>query len=291
MSNLFNSTIGIKEIASIINIECPPDFNMEISSISDSNATLENSVCDYIKGPLPSPKNNLILFTKKSIEGYNCIITDSPQEDILMVINHIESTIGFKKKYENTKIPSSVTIGHNVVIEKNVEIGKGTIIEHNVVIHSGTKIGENCLIRTHSSIGGDGFGFFRNKNNQLLKQPHLGGVVLGNNVEIGSNSCIVRGIINDTIICDNVKIDNLVHVAHDCYVGNDTFLTACAELSGYVTIGKNTSIAPNTTIKQRIKIGDNVISGMGAVIFKNVEDNSIVVGNPAKPLRKFGKKP
>jgi len=291
MSNFFNTAVPLSELAKILQLEVDHSIkDIHINAVSDSNAPVNNSICDYIKGPLPEQIDNLILLTKDNIDGYTCILVDNPQESIVKVINHIESTIGFHQKYANSQIPASVKIGKNVVIEDNVEIGENTIIEHNVVIHSGTKIGQNCFIRTHSSIGGDGFGFFRDGQNKLVKQPHLGGVTIGDNVEIGSNTCVVRGIVNDTTIGNHTKVDNLVHIAHDCQIGEENFITACAELSGYVTIGNKTSIAPNTCIKQRTNLGDNIIVGMGAVILKDVEDKAVMIGNPAKPLRKFSQK-
>lgn len=289
MSNEFKKQVVLNELLNYLNINNSFDSSVKVSSVSDSNSAEAYSVCDYIKGPLPENKEGLILFVKEKVEHYTCIIVEHPQETIASIIGFIKSTVGFKQLYINSQIPESVILGQNVVIETNVEIGEGTIIEHNVVIHSGTKIGKHCLIRTHSSIGGDGYGYIKTDSG-LIKQPHLGGVVLGDNVEIGSNSCVVRGIINDTELRANVKVDNLVHIAHDCFIDEGAFIIASSELSGYVSVGKRSRIAPGSCVKQRVKIGDDVIVGMGAVVLKNIDDNSVVFGNPAKPLRQFSSK-
>ena len=290
MSNIFNEKVNLTTIFKQLSNVVESKVDVFISAISDSDNVIENSICDYVRGPLPEKKQGLVLLVKEELSGYLCVVVKDPQEVITEIIKYINQTIGFKRNYLNAEIPSSVKVGENVVIEENVEIGEGTIIEHNAVIHSGTKIGKNCLIRTHASIGGDGYGYFRNRDGVLIKQPHLGGVELADNVEIGSNTCIVRGIVNDTYLGFNVKVDNLVHIAHDCYIDDDTYIIACVELSGYVRIGKRSRIAPKSCVKQRVIIGDDVVVGMGAVVLKNIPSNTVVIGNPAKPLRVLGKK-
>ncbi len=283
MSNKFNEALPLERLLKHLGLVEPADGLM-IGSISDSNAAEANSLCDYVAGPLPKKQLGLVLMSRSNIDGYRCILVDNPQEMISSVVTLVQQTVGFHKYHPGGQIDDTVSVGENVVIEDDVKIGPGTILEHNVVIHSGTRIGSNCLIRTHTSIGGDGFGFFRNKDGVLMKQPHVGGVLIGNNVEIGSNSCVVRGIVNDTIINDGAKIDNLVHIAHDCFIDVDALVIACAEISGYVKIGKRSRIAPNSCVKQRVAIGDDVLVGIGAVVIRDVLPSTIVVGNPAKPL-------
>lgn len=288
MSSIFNNPISIRIIEKLICAQNSLSDNIDILRISDSNNSKEFSLCDYIKGPKPEPKNGLVLLTKAPLEGFLCLIVQNPQLEMIKVIEYVNSLIGFKKNYYGNCIHETVKIGMNVVIEDNVEIGQGTILEHNCVIHANTKIGKNCLIRTNSSIGGDGFGFI-NIDSGYVKQPHLGGVILGDNVEIGANCCVVRGIINPTRVDNNVKVDNLVHIAHDCHIKDSAFIIAGAVLCGYVTIGKRSRVAPNATIKQRVVIGDDAIVGLSSVVLKNVKDNETVFGNPAKSLRKFNK--
>ena len=285
MSNQFNKSLLLSEVLAKLNIEANFNGDEFIEAISDSNKVECNSICDYIKGPLPEHVPNLFIFVKESIPGYNCIVVNNPQLKIIELIDYVNETIGFKNKYKTTGIHPTVILGENTVIENNVEIGEGTVIQHNVVIHAGTRIGRNCLIRTNASIGGDGYGFVKLENGELVKQPHLGGAYLGDNVEIGANTCVVRGIVNDTYIGNSVKVDNLVHIAHDCYIDDEAFVIACAELSGYVRVGKRARIAPNACVKQRVSIGDDAIVGLGAVVLKNVENKGVVVGNPAKPLK------
>tara|TARA_Y100000034_G_scaffold122190_1_gene167351 strand:+ start:57 stop:800 length:744 start_codon:yes stop_codon:yes gene_type:complete len=142
------------------------------------------------------------------------------------------------------------------------------------------QIGENC------SIGNDGFQYIKDPMGDLIKFPHFGNVIIEDNVEIANNVCIDRGALSNTIIHKGAKIDNLVHIAHNVEIGENTMVIALAMVAGSVKIGKNCWISPSSCIKNKITIGDNVLIGMGAVVIKDVESNSVMIGNPAKLLRK-----
>lgn len=147
-------------------------------------------------------------------------------------------------------------------------------------------IGENSQICSTSILGNEGFGFEPDENGDLVFFPHFGNVIIGNNVRIGSHTCIDRGNMHDTIIEDNVKIDNLVHIAHNVNIDKNTMVVAGAVICGSVKIGKNCFIGANSTIREHLTIGNNVVIGMGSVVTKNIPDNEIWAGNPAKFLKK-----
>lgn len=144
-----------------------------------------------------------------------------------------------------------------------------------------------------SVIGGAGFGYERGENGELIRIKHLGRVVIGHKVQIHNNVCIDRGVIGDTVIGDGVKIDNLVHIAHNVKIGKNTLIVAGAVIGGSVEIGENCFIGMNASIKQKVKIGNNVTVGAGAIVLKDVPDDVTVIGNPAyalqKPLTIIGK--
>ena len=160
--------------------------------------------------------------------------------------------------------------------ELKTEIHPTAKIGKNTVIHEGTVIGENVLIGDNCVIGGDGFGY---EDGQFI--PHRGNVVIKNNVSIGSNVCIDRAVMGSTILHENVKIDNLVHIAHGVEIGERSMIIAGAVLCGSVKIGTNVWVSPNASIIQNVTIGDNSVIGLGAVVIRNVEPNSKMVGNPA----------
>ncbi len=219
------------------------------------------------------------------------IISDDPKLHFCIIANNffppeinsnkIERTA---KLGENVSIGKNIYIGHNTVIEDNVVIGNGSVVLHNVVISKNCKVGEGCLIKSNTVIGQRGFGFQRDFNNVPISFPHYGSVLIGNNVEIGASNTIASGSLGDTVIGDNVKSDDQVHIAHNVLVGEGTLITACAEISGSVKIGRNCWIGPNSAIKDGLSIGDNVFVGIAAVVTKSINDNAKVAGNPARLL-------
>lgn len=189
---------------------------------------------------------------------------------------------------------SFVFIGEKVVIGKNVKIFPNTFIGDNVKIddnttifagckiYSETIIGKNCIIHAGTTIGADGFGFVPNDANNYEKVPQIGNVVIENSVEIGANSCIDRATLGSTRIGSGVKIDNLVQIAHNVEVGQNTVIAAQTGIAGSTKIGKNCMIGGQVGIVGHIIIADNVKiaaqSGIGQSI---TEKGKIVQGSPA----------
>lgn len=182
-------------------------------------------------------------------------------------------------------IAESATIGAYTIIGK-VKIGEGTVISPFVKIYDSVAIGSNCYVKEGAIIGGAGFGFEKDENGNRFRFPQIGGVQIGNHVEIGGNTCIDRGALSNTIIEDYAKIDNLCHVAHNAHIGRNAVVVACAEVSGSCVVGENTWVGPNACIRDQRSIGANSLIGMGAVVAKTVPDNEVWAGNPAKKMEK-----
>jgi len=199
---------------------------------------------------------------------------------------------------KSSKIAQTATIGANCTISDRVSIGEysyigpGTVIEENVVIGShcrllasvtlchGIKIGDRVIIQPGAVIGGDGFGL-ANENGVWLKIPQVGSVVIGNDVEIGSNTTIDRGAIEDTIIEDGVKLDNLIQIGHNVRIGAHTAVAASAAIAGSAKIGKHCQIAGMAGIVGHIEIADNVhITGMSVVSHSIREPGVYSSGTP-----------
>jgi len=179
-----------------------------------------------------------------------------------------------------------VFIGAYVVIGDNVSVGDGSVIFPNVVISDNVIIGKGSVIKSHTTIGQKGFGFEFDKDRIPFEIPHIGSVVIGDNVEIGAHNTIARGTLKNTIVSDYVKTDDHVHIAHNVTIGNRTVITACAEISGSVAIGDDCHLGPNCSIMNGISIGDHSLVGLGAVVLHPVPFGVIVAGNPAKILKK-----
>lgn len=185
----------------------------------------------------------------------------------------------------NASIGDNVSIGFGCVIEENVVIGSNTIIHPNVVIRKNTKIGKNCTVFSGAIIGERGFNPFTLENGSRSMLKHYGGVTIEDDVHIGENSCVARGAIDDTIIKKGAKLNTMVHIAHNCVIGEHTVITMPTHICGSVIVGDNCHIAA-TTIRNQCKIGNNAVLGLGSVVIKDVASGTTVVGNPAKPLVK-----
>ncbi len=179
------------------------------------------------------------------------------------------------KKYKNTFIGQGSVIGQNVSLKKNIIIGNNTVI-NNCIIGKNVKIGSNC------TIGNLGFGFSKNEKEEFIRFPHVGMVIIKDNVEIDNNVCIDRGSLEDTLIYEGVKIDNQVHISHNVKVGKNTIICVGSVISGSVFIGEDCWISPRTVILNQIKIGNKVLIGIGSVVLNDVEPNRSVFGNPAR---------
>lgn len=232
-------------------------------------------------------------FKKKLREGKsNYIFVDNPRLSFIRCMRKLvdfahPSGIHETAIVKSNKITKSVYIGPHSYIGENVIINENTIIYGNVNIYGNTSIGKNVIIDSCSVIGAPGLGFERLKGGKLEKFPHIGGVKIEDDVEIGANVCIDRGTLQDTIIGRGTKIDNLVHVAHNVKIGKNCLIVANSLLGGSSIMGNNVHVAMSVTIRDGVKIGKNAILGMGAVITKNVPPNVTVIGVPAKPIKNY----
>ena len=189
--------------------------------------------------------------------------------------------------HPEARVADDVYLGAYVVVENDCEIGPGSVLHAHVCLYPGTRLGARVILHAGVVIGADGFGHERNACGALEKFPQIGGVQIGDDVEIGANSCVSRGTLTDTIIESGVRMDNLVHIAHNVVVGADAVLTANAMVAGSARIGARAWIAPSVSIMDGgLSIGEDAIVGMGAVVLKSVADNAIVVGNPARALER-----
>ena len=194
-----------------------------------------------------------------------------------------------------TTIGKNSIVGDNCVIDNQVFIGDNVKIGNNCKIYPGTKIlndtiiGNSCIIHSSCSIGSDGFGFAPNDDGTYKKIPQTGNVVIGNNVEIGSNSTIDRATIGSTIIKDGVKLDNQIQIAHNVEIGENTAIAAQSGIAGSTKIGKNCMIGGQVGIIGHLKIGDNVKIQAQAGVTSDVESNSRITGTPAISFMNYNK--
>ena len=189
---------------------------------------------------------------------------------------------------KDVKIGKNTIIGSNTIIEQNVRIGKSCIIGSSVIIKNSI-VGDNVVLQDNCKIGQKGFGFIPQVNKNI-KFPHIGKVIIENEVEIGSGCTIDRGSIDDTSIGKNTYLDNQVHIAHNVKIGANCMIAGQVGFAGSTIVGNNVLIGGQAGVSGHLKIGNNVKIGGGSGVVKDIEDNQVVMGYPAVPLKEFLKK-
>ena len=186
-----------------------------------------------------------------------------------------ESYIGpFNSIGSKSVIGKHVFITSNTSIGNNVTIGEGTKLHPNVSIGNDVVIGKNCEIFSNASIGTDGFGYAQDSNSVWNKIPQIGSVIINDNVDIGANTTIDRGAIDNTIIKSGVKIDNQVQVGHNCYIDENTIIAGCVGIAGSTRIGKNCKIGGAAMILGHLEINDNITISPGTMITKSLNKSN-----------------
>ncbi len=182
---------------------------------------------------------------------------------------------------KNVKIGNNVKIYNQVTIGDNVTIGDDCIIYSGVRIYHDSVIGNKVTLHSGVVLGGDGFGFAPNVNNEYNKVAQIGNVILKDGVEVGANTTIDRATLGSTIIHEGVKIDNLIQIAHNVEIGKNTVIAAQTGVAGSTKIGKNCMIGGQVGIAGHLTIGDNVKIAAQSGISSNIKENSVIMGSPA----------
>jgi len=185
----------------------------------------------------------------------------------------------------NCVVGNNVKIFHNSVILNNVEIGDNSIIYQNVSIREDSKLGKNVIIHAGAVIGSDGFGYRKDEKGVYSKVPQIGNVIIEDDVEIGANTTIDRAALGSTIIKKGAKIDNLVQIAHNVSIGDNTVMSGQSGVSGSVKIGKNVIVAGQVGIAGHLEIPDNVILMAQSGVAKSISKPGLYFGSPAKEAK------
>lgn len=210
---------------------------------------------------------------------------------------------------EGVQLGQGVTIGPHVVIGPGATIGDGSIIQagtsvgsgvgigsavklyENVIIRAGSQIGDEVIIHSGVVIGADGFGFVTDQD-QHYKIPQVGRVMVGDRVEVGANSTIDRGTLGDTVIGEDTKIDNLVHIAHNVKVGRGCLFAAMVGIAGSTTVGDYVTLAGQVGVSDHLTVGDRVVVAAKSAVMQSVPPGRFYAGIPAVEhplwLRQYG---
>lgn len=251
------------------------------------DAIADGGLCFSRRAIEPPPAARvLVIAPPGSACGAGAVIgSDNPRLAFARALQWLDANVGFRVPEAAAFVDPTATVSPSAVLGKGVRIGARTVIRHHVVIGDGVVIGDDCLVKSCAVIGEEGFGFERDEAGVPVRILHLGGVVIGSRVEIGSSNTVCRGTLAPTVIEDDVKTDDHVHVGHNVTVRRGALITACAELSGGVEVGAYSWIGPNASVIQKVRLGDRSFVGIGATVTKSVADDTVVAGNPARALR------
>lgn len=190
---------------------------------------------------------------------------------------------------ERAVLGERVHVGARCVLGE-VVVGDDCVLHPGVVLYDGTGLGKRVEIHANTVVGADGFGFERDAEGVPHQFPQHSGVVVGNDVQIGAATCVDRGSLADTVIEDRAKIDNLVHIAHNVRVGEDTLIAANAVIAGSTVLGKRVWVGPSACVSNGLVVGDDAMVSLGAVVTRDVEPGQRVTGNFAVEHARFLKK-
>ena len=224
------------------------------------------------------------IFDKKNFKSNGNISDNSIIDPNAKILTNVQID-PFSIIYKDTKICENVYIGSSSSIGPNVIINKNVIIHDNVSI-SNSIIMENCIIKSGVRIGGEGFGFEMKSKQKIY---HNGNVVIGKNTSIGSNTTIDRAVFDSTKVGEFSNIDNLVQIAHNVVIGDYAVIAAQVGVAGSTNIGKNVKIGGQAGISGHLVIGDNVTIAAKSGVTKNISDNKVVAGFPAKDINLWKK--
>lgn len=186
------------------------------------------------------------------------------------------------------KIGAGTTIAPDVVIGPNCQIGEHCTLESGVKMLQNVTMGDRCSVGANSVLGNQGFGGVRDESTgEIIMMPHLGGVIIGADVRIGSLNTVVAGTIDPTRIGDQTKLDDHIHVGHNCQLGKSCFITAHTQLGGSAVIGDRVWIGPNSSMMQGVTVGAGAYIGIATNVTKSIPAGEVVCGNPAMKLEDF----
>jgi len=254
------------EVGAILVPAETPKVNKNVIRVADPRVAFGVILAAFAK-PMPAEKG----IHPTAIVHPNAVIAKSASIGPYVIV---EDGVNIS---ENVKILAHCYIG------ENSQIAEGTILYPHVVLVQDVRIGRNCIIHSGVAAGTDGFGFNWNGQYQQ-KVPQVGGVIIGDNVEIGAYTCIDRATCGDTVIEDGVKFDNLVQIAHNVRVGAHTVMAAQVGISGSAQIGARNVYGGQAAVSHHVSIGDDMVFGGRSGIFGNMDQPGEYFGLPAIPL-------
>ncbi|PCJ84253.1 MAG: UDP-3-O-(3-hydroxymyristoyl)glucosamine N-acyltransferase [Flavobacteriales bacterium] len=288
----FSQPQTLKSIAIIIDAEFVGEDNFPITGLNEIHVVEQGDLVfvdhqKYYEKALKSKATSVLINKKVDCpEGKALIISNDPFRDFNKLIQHFSS---FKKNEktisESAEISNSTIVQPNVFIGNNVKIGSNCIIHSNVSIYDNTIIGDNVIIHANTIIGSDAF-YYKKRAEGYDKLLSCGKVIVEDDVEIGANCTIDRGVTGETVIGKGSKLDNLVHVGHDTVIGKNCLFAAQVGIAGVVKIEDDVTLWGQVGVSSDITIGKGAVVLAQSGISKSLEGNITYFGSPAEEARK-----
>ena len=283
MRNRLEKSVKASQLAAELGLPWEGE-DVAIAVVTPLSAVLPGALTFATRAlPAELPAGTCVITREKPPSGA-WIRSDEPRLDFIKALLVLERLGPFTRATEEAQIHPTAVIAPGVSIGKGVVIGERTRIEPHVTIADDVRIGKDCWLKSGCVVGESGFGFERLPDGSPLRFLHFGGVIIGDRVEVGSVTTVVQGTLGPTIIEDDAKVDDHVHVAHNVRICKNAFVIACAELSGGVVVGEAAWIGPNASVLEQVKIGARAFVGLGCVVLKDVAADTTVVGNPARVI-------
>jgi UDP-3-O-[3-hydroxymyristoyl] glucosamine N-acyltransferase len=186
---------------------------------------------------------------------------------------------------DNATVGASTVVMSGCVLGNNVSVGEHSLLHPHVVIEDDCIVGDRCIVHAHAVIGSDGFGYLENSDGSFHKIPQVGNVVVMNDVEIGAGACIDRAALGSTVVENGVKLDNMVHLAHNVRIQTNTAIAAQSGIAGGTIIGERNRVAGQVGVVGYIQTAPNVILGAQSGVSKSITQPGVYSGSPAMELK------
>jgi UDP-3-O-[3-hydroxymyristoyl] glucosamine N-acyltransferase len=224
-------------------------------------------------------------FTGWAGEAKNILKVKNPYQAIIECAKILN-----KKEFTNNKIHPTAQIDQFCSIPDGVIIGENCILHPNVSIYPNVEIGKGTVLHSGVVVGSRGFGFYKGENGEQIEVPHFGGVIIGENCEIGPNSIIAAGFLEPTRLGNNCKLDSFVQIGHNCIVGNNAVFCSQSGLAGSVIAEDNITLAGGAQVAGHLTLGKGCTVAAKAGVTKSIKPGATVAGFPAVPIGEWRKK-
>lgn len=307
---MMNRSFCVEELAGLVGGEVAGDGHFSVSGVADLQSASKSDISFLLKSsqdsllaetsagavvvPLDTETKLPAIKVKNPALAITLIHQSFLEKEFSATGVHVSALIGDRCQIsksvsigpqvvvgQNVKIGERVTLEAGVVLDDDVVIGDDVIVMANVVIRSGTVIGNRVIIQSGTVIGSDGFGYVHDEHGRHIKRPHVGIVILEDEVEIGANSCVDRATFGATIIKKGTKLDNLVQVAHNVTLGEGCLLASQSGVAGSTTLGRGVVLGGQVAVTDHVTMGDGAMAGGKAGVAGSVNSGSVVSGYPA----------